>query len=181
MKYTAAHWGSYQFNYGDSDLSPINGDPQPSRIGRVWVSAARNQDARVLTPVARKGWLDGDAAQLARIDTLDMVVYSIGTVEDDTRFVAAGMATKSELKTAREGGAVGVICCCYIDADGLERAFATSDGLVSAKLEALCAIAKRMLVVLGADRAAATRAAVAAGLANHLCCDQELAVALLAP
>lgn len=60
MKYTAAHWGSYQFADGDADLTPLSGDPAPSRIGRGWVSAARNRAARVLAPVARKGWLAGD-------------------------------------------------------------------------------------------------------------------------
>ncbi len=60
MKFTAAHWGSYQFKDGDPDLTPLAGDPAPSRVGRGWVSAARNRDARVLNPVARKGWLAGD-------------------------------------------------------------------------------------------------------------------------
>lgn len=60
MKFTAAHWGSYQFEDGDADLTPLADDPAPSRIGRGWVSAVRNRDARVLTPVARKGWLAGD-------------------------------------------------------------------------------------------------------------------------
>ncbi|WP_299547356.1 molybdopterin-dependent oxidoreductase [uncultured Tateyamaria sp.] len=60
MKYTAAHWGTYTFNPGDADLTPLADDPLPSRIGRGWVSASRNSDARILAPVARKGWLDGD-------------------------------------------------------------------------------------------------------------------------
>ena len=60
MKYTAAHWGSYQFSLGDADLSPLEDDLSPSRIGKGWVSAARNAKARVLDPVVRKGWLDGD-------------------------------------------------------------------------------------------------------------------------
>ncbi|WP_299151760.1 molybdopterin-dependent oxidoreductase [uncultured Tateyamaria sp.] len=60
MKYTAAHWGSYQFEVGDTELTPLSGDPAPSRIGRGWVSAARNSNARVMSPVARKGWLNGD-------------------------------------------------------------------------------------------------------------------------
>ncbi|MEM6371860.1 MAG: molybdopterin-dependent oxidoreductase [Pseudomonadota bacterium] len=60
MKYTAAHWGSYQFQDGDTDLTPLGDDPAPSQVGRGWVSAARDRDARVLTPVARKGWLAGD-------------------------------------------------------------------------------------------------------------------------
>lgn len=60
MKYTAAHWGSYTFAPGDADLTPVADDPRPSQIGRGWVSASRNSKARVLAPVARKGWLEGD-------------------------------------------------------------------------------------------------------------------------
>ena len=60
MKFTAAHWGAYQFEDGDAELTPLEGDPTPSRIGRGWESASRNRAARVLTPVARKGWLAGD-------------------------------------------------------------------------------------------------------------------------
>lgn len=60
MKFTAAHWGSYQFKDGEHTLVPLEGDPVPSRIGKGWVSAARNSKCRVLTPVVRQGWLDGD-------------------------------------------------------------------------------------------------------------------------
>lgn len=60
MKYTAAHWGTYQFEHGATDLTPIDSDSNPSRIGRGWVSASQNQRARVLNPAVRKGWLDGD-------------------------------------------------------------------------------------------------------------------------
>lgn len=60
MKYTAAHWGAYQFAPGDADLSPLDGDPAPSRVGKGWVSAAKNPKCRVLAPVVRKGWLAGD-------------------------------------------------------------------------------------------------------------------------
>lgn len=60
MKYTAAHWGAYKFEPGDADLTPVSDDPLPSRVGKGWVSAARNLDARITAPVARKGWLSGD-------------------------------------------------------------------------------------------------------------------------
>jgi biotin/methionine sulfoxide reductase len=59
VKYTAAHWGAYQFG-DDGALRPLPDDPQPSRVGEGWRSASLNAAARVLTPVARKGWLHGD-------------------------------------------------------------------------------------------------------------------------
>ena len=60
MKYTAAHWGAYQFDDADAELTPLTGDRNPSRVGKGWEHASRNRDARVLVPVARKGWLAGD-------------------------------------------------------------------------------------------------------------------------
>ena len=60
MKYTAAHWGAYQFHDGDTDLTPLAGDPRPSRIGKGWMSAVKNLDSRVLKPAVRKGWLEND-------------------------------------------------------------------------------------------------------------------------
>lgn len=60
MKYTAAHWGGYQFEPGHTELSPLDGDEAPSRIGKGWVSATRNRQARILRPAVRSGWLKGD-------------------------------------------------------------------------------------------------------------------------
>lgn len=41
-------------------IEPVEDDPRPSRIGRGWVSAVRDQNSRILAPVVRRGWLDGD-------------------------------------------------------------------------------------------------------------------------
>lgn len=59
MKYTAAHWGAYQFD-GVGGLSPISDDESPGSIGKGWVSAASDAKSRVLHPAIRKGWLEGD-------------------------------------------------------------------------------------------------------------------------
>ncbi len=59
MRYTAAHWGAYVFEESVG-LHPLADDPAPSRIGRGWLSAATNERGRVLAPVVRKGWLEGD-------------------------------------------------------------------------------------------------------------------------
>ena len=60
MKYTAAHWGAYQFEEAEDELVPLPDDPQPSQVGKGWQSASLNRDARVLRPAVRKGWLNGD-------------------------------------------------------------------------------------------------------------------------
>lgn len=62
MKYTAAHWGAYQFNEKQG-LHPFSSDPSPSRIGQGWWSAANDTNSRILNPAIRKGWLEGDKGQ----------------------------------------------------------------------------------------------------------------------
>lgn len=118
-------------------------------------------------------------AQLERLQSLDMTVVSIGDTSDDTHFVAAGMATVAEVTAARKAGAVGIICCRYIDADGNGLQMPPNDRLVGTELAPLRRAAKRLLVVSGIERTEATRAAIKGGLATHLCLDQKLAKALL--
>ena len=62
MKFTSSHWGTYQHDDA-AGIAPLADDPRPSRIGKGWVSAAQDRQSRIATPVARRGWLDGDAGQ----------------------------------------------------------------------------------------------------------------------
>lgn len=61
MRYTASHWGAYRFE-GDG-LAPVPDDPAPSRIGRGWLSAARDSASRITGPAIREGWLAGDGGR----------------------------------------------------------------------------------------------------------------------
>ena len=118
-------------------------------------------------------------SQLARLDQLDMTIASIGNVSEDTHLQAAGMATSAELKKAREMGAVGIICCRFIDAGGNRIATSPDDRLIAATLDNLRKSQKKLLVVCGADRADATLAAIRGDLVTHLCVDYDLASELL--
>jgi len=61
QKFAASHWGTYLVTGGDNiELLPDPSDPQPSRIGRGWLSAARDPALRIKRPAIRKGWLEGD-------------------------------------------------------------------------------------------------------------------------
>ena len=120
------------------------------------------------------------AAQMQRLEQLDLAVYSVGNTSSDTHLVSSGMASPQDMAHARQAGAVGVICCRYIDAQGQECALSPSDRLISAPLHSLKAARKKLLVVSGVDRLDATRAALTGGLVTHLCADRDLAEALLA-
>ncbi|MBE0693165.1 MAG: hypothetical protein IH590_08665, partial [Aquamicrobium sp.] len=50
MTYTAAHWGAYRVVDDGAALAPLEDDPQPSRIGRGWLSAATDRHSRILRP-----------------------------------------------------------------------------------------------------------------------------------
>lgn len=118
-------------------------------------------------------------AQLARLHNLDMTIASIGNVADETHLAAAGMATLAELGDARAAGAVGIICCRYIDAAGRPVAVEPDRRVIAPELETLKEARKRFLVVCGTDRLHATLAAINGGFVSHLCVDQALAEALL--
>ncbi|MEM6387783.1 MAG: sugar-binding domain-containing protein [Pseudomonadota bacterium] len=118
-------------------------------------------------------------SQLARLGSLDMSVFSIGNVSSETHLVAAGMASVSELTEARKAGAVGVVCCRYIDAEGREIELPPSDRVIAARIEDLRAARKSLLIVCGADRCDAALAAIKGGLTTHLCVDAALGSALI--
>lgn len=107
-----------------------------------------------------------------------MSVFSIGNVSSKTHLVAAGMASVSELSKAKKTGAVGVVCCRYIDAQGREIELPPSDRIIAARIEDLQASRKRLLIVCGADRKDAALAAIRGGLATHICLDAALGAVL---
>jgi DNA-binding transcriptional regulator LsrR (DeoR family) len=118
-------------------------------------------------------------SQLSRLEELDMTIASIGNVSEDTHLQAAGMATSKELRTARDMGAVGIICCRFIDAEGNGIATSPDERLIAATLNNLRMSRKKLLVVCGSDRADATLAAIHGGLVTHLCVDYGLATGIL--
>ena len=62
MAFTASHWGVYRLGSPEG-IMPVTDDPNPSRIGRGWYSAARDTNSRIMAPVVRQGWLDGDSGK----------------------------------------------------------------------------------------------------------------------
>ncbi len=116
--------------------------------------------------------------QLEELKTLDMTIASIGHVGDDTHLSRAHMVSADELADVREAGAVGIICCRYIDADGQPIKRPPDDRLIAVELENLVRVPKKLLVVGGANRKDAVLAAIKGGLVTHLCIDSTLAQAL---
>ncbi|MEM6939985.1 MAG: sugar-binding domain-containing protein [Pseudomonadota bacterium] len=118
-------------------------------------------------------------AQLQRLKSLDLCVYSIGNVAPETHLAAAGMATEDELTAARAQGAVGIVCCRYIDAQGHDIDLPPTNRVIAAQTQDLRAAKKKLLVVCGVDRRDAALAALRGDLVTHLCVDSALAKAML--
>lgn len=114
------------------------------------------------------------AAQIERLGSLDLAIFSIGNMQADTHLRVAGMATTEELQEARSAGGVGIVCCRYIDAHGQELPLPPQDRLIAATMNDLKTASKRLLVVCGADRGEAALAAIRGGLCTHLCVDEAL-------
>ena len=116
--------------------------------------------------------------QLGRLAKIDMTVASIGHVEDQTHMARASITNQRELENARAAGAVGVICCRYIDKDGHPVRVTPDEKLIAAEYNDLLSARKRLLVVGGIKRKDAVIAAIRGGYVTHLCIDNSLARAL---
>ena len=92
QKLTVSHWGSYLIAGGkDPELLPHPADPQPSRIGRGWISAMRDPALRIKRPAVRKGWLDGDKGRNRNSDSFVEISWerATGLVADELKRVIA--------------------------------------------------------------------------------------------
>lgn len=118
-------------------------------------------------------------AQMERLKSLDLAIFSIGSVKPWTHLVAAGIASPQELAAARDAGAVGIVCCRYLDAVGRELKMPPHDRLIAAGVSDLRSARKKLMVVSGENRRDAALAALRGGLVTHLCVDQSLGLALL--
>ena len=88
---SASHWGAFRAEVSDGAVRrivPFEHDPLPSGMNDVWPEML-NSDLRVMRPVVRKGWLDGDGGaargddEYVEIDwdqALDLVAGEIGRI-----------------------------------------------------------------------------------------------------
>ncbi len=118
-------------------------------------------------------------AQLERLNTLDVVLFSVGDCSESTHLVAAGIASPKDVAKARALGAKGVVCSRFIDARGKQVELELDQRLIAIDIETLEKMAKKILVVAGMAKLEALKAALAGNLATHLVVDEALATALL--
>ncbi len=109
----------------------------------------------------------------------DLALFSPGTVDEDSHIIACGAVLPSELAELRRQGASGVVAGRVIDAngDGLDCDY--NRRLISAEMESLRAIPRRLVVADKPGKLGPLRAVIAGRLCSHLVIGADLAQQLL--
>jgi deoxyribonucleoside regulator len=110
--------------------------------------------------------------QLERFRNLTKILFSIGSIDDDTLMVTSEMATRSELADFKKRGAVGILCGRYISADGQQVDLDLNKRLIGIELEELRKVKTRMFVANGNRKLDAVLAVLHGGYATHLVIDE---------
>jgi len=117
--------------------------------------------------------------QLLAITDCQLALYSVGGIEDDSHLVKCGAITAAEMHALGQAGAAGVIAGQLIDMDGQWLDCAHNRRCISADLDSIRKIPKRMLVVQEDSKYEPLVAAIKGGFASHLMVTASMAKRLL--
>lgn len=117
--------------------------------------------------------------QMDGIAACDLALFSPGTVDAGSHIVACGAVQPSELERLRARGAAGVVAGRVIDRHGNGLDCDYNRRLISADLESIKAIPKRLVVAREPSKLEPLQAVIAGGLCSHLVLGAELAGQLL--
>ncbi len=110
----------------------------------------------------------------------DVAVVGIGGLLPTSTMVGAGYFSLEEFLELGARGAVGDVCCHFLDREGNPCLPGFSERVVGLTLEQLWAIPKVIGIATGAEKAASVAAVLKGGYLASLVCDSDLARALLA-
>jgi DNA-binding transcriptional regulator LsrR (DeoR family) len=118
--------------------------------------------------------------QLASIADCQLVLYSVGGIESDSHLVRCGALTPEEMQALGDAGAGGVIAGQVIDHQGNRLDCPHNRRCISADLEIIKTIPKRMMVVEEDAKFQPLVAAIKGGFVSHLVVTHSMAMRLLA-
>lgn len=118
--------------------------------------------------------------QLAELEDVNKLLFSVGTACADSHIVLSGLATREDLDWYVAQGAVGVICGRFIGPDGRQIPGPMEERMIGIPLPRLVGLEMGILVTPGLDKLEATRAAIRGGYVTHLVTGTGVAEALLA-
>ncbi|WP_429809184.1 sugar-binding transcriptional regulator [Ensifer sp. B1-9] len=113
--------------------------------------------------------------QLGTISDCGLALYSVGGIEDDSHLVKCGALSSADMHAMGEKGAAGVIAGQLIDRDGQWMDCEHNRRCISADLDSIRAIKKRMLVVQEDSKFEPLMAALKGGFASHLVVTESMA------
>ena len=116
---------------------------------------------------------------LAEGAACDVAVAGIGGILPTSTLVGAGYFTLEEFLHLEKRGAVGDVCCHFLDAQGNPCLPGFSERVVGITLEQLAGIPKVIGIATGAEKASSVAAVMRGRYLAGLVCDSELARALL--
>jgi deoxyribonucleoside regulator len=116
---------------------------------------------------------------LAEGAACDVAVVGIGGILPTSTMVGTGYFSLEEFLALGDRGAVGDICCHFLDAAGNPCLPDFSERVVGITLEQLRAIPKVIGIATGTVKAASIAAVLKGGYLSALVCDSELAKLLL--
>ncbi|MBW7920662.1 MAG: sugar-binding transcriptional regulator [Rubellimicrobium sp.] len=119
-------------------------------------------------------------SQLAELESVNKLLFSVGTACADSHIVLSGLASRADLDWYVAQGAVGVICGRFIGADGRQIPGPMEERMIGIPLPRLVGLETGILVTPGLDKVEATRAAIRGGYVTHLVTGTSVAEALLA-
>ena len=116
---------------------------------------------------------------LAEGAACDVAVVGIGGILPTSTMVGAGYFSLEEFLELGDRGAVGDVCCHFLDATGNPCLPDVSERVVGLTLKQLRAIPKVIGIATGPQKAASVAAVLKGGYVSALVCDGELARSLL--
>lgn len=123
--------------------------------------------------------MPGIAETLTEAASCDVAVAGIGGILPTSTMVEAGYFTLEEFLGLRVQGAVGDICCHFLDDEGNPCLEDLSARILGLTLEQLKEVPRTVGIVTGVGKASGVAAVLEGGYVNTLICDRELAEALL--
>lgn len=118
--------------------------------------------------------------QLDQLETVNKLLFSVGTATAESHIVLSGLATRQDLDWNVARGAVGVICGRFVDKHGQQLPGPMEERMIGIPLPRLVGLEMGILVTPGLDKVEATRAAIRGGYVTHLVTGSTVAEALLA-
>ena len=118
-------------------------------------------------------------AQMQEVARIGKAIFAVGSCDEKSHIVQAGIASVEDLAKYRRQGAVGVVCGRFIDASGRHIHGHLDDRLIGVTPDSLRGLSMGILVSTGPDKIEGIHAALRGGYATHLITDEPTAAAVL--